>query len=158
MAVRSLKTKKGKSATSKATAREVLERYISVLEELTPGETEAIKSTVTQLTEKIYPPPTFHAPATCLKLKPMTVPPARLCAQAGATAEGKVAEQKINLCNCVGAACHLWQFEAGTDPATGDCALNIAAQGSSATAYLLNRMFASQAAQAGQAQGEAPQN
>ncbi len=75
-----------------------------------------------------------------------------------ATAEGKVAEQKINLCNCVGAACHLWQFEAGTDPATGDCALNIAAQGSSATAYLLNRMFASQAAQAGQAQGEAPQN
>ncbi len=85
MAVRSLKTKKGKSATSKATAREVLERYISVLEELTPGEIDAIKSTVTQLTEKIYPPPTFHAPATCLKLEPMTVPPALLFAHEAVT-------------------------------------------------------------------------
>jgi len=62
----------------------------------------------------------------------------------------KAVEQKIDLCACVGSACHLWQFEVGSDPATGDCALNIAAQGAALTANLMHRMFSSQAAQSEQ--------
>lgn len=61
---------------------------------------------------------------------------------AGPEGTPRVAEQKIDLCNCVGSACHLWQFEVGTDPRTGDCALNIAAQAASLTANYMHQMFA----------------
>ena len=74
------------------------------------------------------------------------------------TPGGAPPEQQITFTNCVGAACHLWQFEPGTDPATGDCAVNITAQAGSLTAGLLHRMFNSPAAQAAQdAAASAPQ-
>lgn len=77
---------------------------------------------------------------TPLKICPLSV---SIPARSPLAAPGE--EQKIDLINCLGPACQLWQVSTGGDPNDGDCAFVITAQGASVTAHYMSRMFAAAA-------------